>query len=98
MTRDGFAIASVLAKDIDADRLGAISASLLSLAQKTASDLDRGELEQVLIHGSEGFVLMVQVGAKQVLSVVSRSESRLGMLLVETRRVADELAELLNPR
>jgi uncharacterized protein len=95
MTRDGFPIASVLAKDIDSDRLGAISASLLSLAEKTAADLDRGQLEQVLIHGTDGFILMVQVGRKRVLSVVSRSDSRLGMLLVETKRVAAQVAELL---
>ncbi len=95
MTRDGFPIASVLAKEIDPDRLGAISASLLSLAQKTASDLARGDLEQVLIHGTEGFVLMVQVGNRQVLSVVSKPDSKLGMLLVETKRVAAEVAALL---
>ena len=95
MTRDGHTIESLLSPGVDPVRLSAMAASLLSLAETTARELDRGELTQVLVHGSNGFVLMVQAGSKGVLSVVSRTDSKLGMLLVEAKRAAATVSEFL---
>jgi len=95
MSRDGVLIASRLHKSVNADRLSAISASILSLSNRASSDLQQGDLEQVLIESTEGFLLMVKVGTNAVLSVVSRPSSRLGMLLHETKKSAATLAALL---
>lgn len=95
MTRDGIPVASNISDYVDPARLSAISASLLSLADRTSKDLKQGELEQVLVDSTEGFVLMVKVGEQAVLSVVSRSNSRLGMLLHEAKSSAAKLARLL---
>ncbi len=95
MSRDGVLIASRLNKSVNPDRLSAISASILSLANRAASDLQQGNLEQVLVESAEGFLLMVKVGTSAVLSVVSRPSSSLGMLLHDTKKSAATLAELL---
>jgi predicted regulator of Ras-like GTPase activity (Roadblock/LC7/MglB family) len=95
MTRDGIPVASNIAENVDPARLSAISASLLSLADRTSKDLHQGELEQVLVDSTDGFVLMVKVGENAVLSVVSRSNSRLGMLLHEAKSSATKLARLV---
>ncbi|MEJ2592119.1 MAG: roadblock/LC7 domain-containing protein [Candidatus Thiodiazotropha sp.] len=95
MSRDGILIASRLHKSVNPDRLSAISASILSLANRASSDLQQGNLEQVLIDSSDGFLLMVKVGSNAVLSVVSRPSSRLGMLLHDTKKSAATLAALL---
>jgi predicted regulator of Ras-like GTPase activity (Roadblock/LC7/MglB family) len=95
MSRDGNLIASKLHKSVDPDRLSALSASILSLANRTCTDLQQGELEQVLIDSSDGFTLMVKVGDNAVLSVVSRANSRLGMLLHDAKISAATLAALV---
>ena len=95
MSRDGLPIASKLHRHVNDERLSAISASLLSLADRAAKDLEQGKLEQVLIDCSEGFVLLVKVGENAVLSVVSEQNSRLGMLLHEAQRSASVLAEFV---
>lgn len=95
MSRDGVLIASRLHKSVNPERLSAISASILSLANRASSDLQQGNLEQVLIESAEGFLLMVKVGSKAVLSVVSRPSSKLGMLLHDTKKSAATLAALL---
>ena len=95
MTRDGLPIASKLNKGVNDERLSALSASLLSLADRAAKDLEQGELEQVLIDSTEGFVLMVKVGESAVLSVVSKPNSRLGMLLHDAKKSASVLANMV---
>ena len=72
MSRDGLSVASLLGDDVDPDRLGAMCAALLGLADTTARELNRGELHQVLIHGSLGFMLITHVGEKAVLAVATK--------------------------
>lgn len=95
MSRDGVPIASKLEEEVNDERLSAISASLLSLADRAAKDLKQGELEQVLIDSADGFLLMVKVGENAVLAVVSSQKSRLGMLLVEAKKSAAIISEYI---
>lgn len=93
MSRDGISLASVMRDNVDQDRLGAMCASMLSLGDKTSSELDRGRLKQVLIEGDNGCVLIVQIGQKAVLAVVSKPTSKLGMVFNEARKIAREIEE-----
>ncbi|MEJ2439727.1 MAG: roadblock/LC7 domain-containing protein [Gammaproteobacteria bacterium] len=91
MTRDGLTLASKIRDDVNQDRLGAMCASLLSLSDKTAKELSRGKLKQVLLEGDQGCVLIVHIGQRAVLAVVSKPSSNLGMVFVEARKVAREI-------
>lgn len=93
MSRDGHSLASVLGEAVDPDRLGAMCASMLSLAERTSGELKRGTLKQVLIEGEQGYVLVVHVGLKAVLAIVSRPSANLGMVFVEARKIAKQIAE-----
>jgi predicted regulator of Ras-like GTPase activity (Roadblock/LC7/MglB family) len=94
MSRDGHTLASVLGASVNSIRLGAMCATLLSLGEKASLELNRGKLRQILIQGEEGYVLLLRIGEKAVLAVVSQPGANLGMLLVEARRTAGEIAAL----
>lgn len=94
MTRDGHTLASVLEASVNSVRLGAMCATLLSLGERASQELSRGNLKQILIQGEEGYVLLMRVGEKAVLAVVSRPSANLGMMLVEARRTASEIVAL----
>lgn len=94
MSRDGHSLATVLGDDINNVRLGAMCATLLSLGEKASVELKRGKLKQILIHGEEGYVLLLRIGEKAVLAVVSKPSANLGMMLVEARRTSGEIAAL----
>jgi predicted regulator of Ras-like GTPase activity (Roadblock/LC7/MglB family) len=94
MSRDGHTLASVLGDSVNSIRLGAMCATLLSLGEKASLELNRGKLRQILIQGEEGYVLLLRIGEKAVLAVVSQPGANLGMLLVEARRTAAEIAAL----
>jgi len=54
---DGLAMASALPTNVEEDRVAAMSAAMLSLGERIASELGRGDLNEVYIRGEEGFVL-----------------------------------------
>ena len=94
MTRDGHSLASVFGEGVNSVRLGAICATLLSLGEKASLELNRGKLKQILIHGEEGYVLLLQIGENAVLAVMSRPSANLGMVLMEARRTAGAIVKL----
>ena len=55
---DGLLIDAVMPHGMDEDRLGAMSAALLSLGERTARELGRGRLERVLVQGENGYVIV----------------------------------------
>jgi predicted regulator of Ras-like GTPase activity (Roadblock/LC7/MglB family) len=92
---DGLTIASALPNGIEEDRVGAMSAAMLSLGERIASELARGTLDQVYIKGEGGYVLIMAVGNEAVLTVLARENTKLGLLLLDMRRVVESLAALI---
>lgn len=92
---DGFIIASVLPQDIDEDRVGAMSATMLALGERAAGELERGELEQTFVKGKEGYVIMSFVGDAAVLTTIASKGAKLGLVFLEMKRATAELLKLL---
>lgn len=95
ISTDGLMMASVLPAGLDEDRVGAMSAAMLSLGDRTAQELNRGELEQVLIKGDSGYVLMTYAGNEAVLTVMAKPNAKLGLIFLDVKRAAESITELL---
>ncbi|HAY84826.1 MAG TPA: hypothetical protein DCY42_07870 [Chloroflexi bacterium] len=92
---DGLSIASALHYEIEEDRVSAMSAAMLSLGERIASELGRGILEQVYIRGENGYVLLMAVGEEAVLTVMARKEAKLGLILLDMKRAVEDLNQLI---
>jgi predicted regulator of Ras-like GTPase activity (Roadblock/LC7/MglB family) len=92
---DGLTMASALPGDVEEDRVSAMSAAMLSLGERIANELGRGNLDEVYIRGEEGFVLLTAVGDEAVLTALAREEAKLGMIFLEMRRAAEDLEKLV---
>jgi predicted regulator of Ras-like GTPase activity (Roadblock/LC7/MglB family) len=92
---DGLAIATALQTGMDEDKIGAMAAAMLSLGDRTAQELARGELEQVMIKGSAGFVILIYAGADAVLSVITKKDAKLGLVFLDVKRAAQSISELI---
>jgi predicted regulator of Ras-like GTPase activity (Roadblock/LC7/MglB family) len=88
-------IASALPADVEEDRVSAMSAAMLSLGDRIASELGRGSLEQVFIRGKKGFVILTAVGNDAVLTALARENAKLGLIFLEMRRAADDLLRIV---
>ncbi len=95
ISTDGLMMASVLPAGMDEDRVGAMSAAMLSLGDRTAQELSRGSLEQVLIKGQRGYVLMTYAGQEAVLTVLAKPNAKLGLIFLDVKRAAESISELL---
>jgi predicted regulator of Ras-like GTPase activity (Roadblock/LC7/MglB family) len=92
---DGLPMASALPPSMDEDRVAAMSAALLSLGERAAQGLGRGELSQVYIEGETGTVFLVSCDNEAVLVAVAAQGAKAGMMLYEVRRAAAAIAEAL---
>ena len=92
---DGLIMASSLPAGVEEDRVSAMSAAMLSLGERIASELGRGQLDQVYIHGSNGYVILMSVGQDAVLTVLAREQAKLGLIMLDMRRAASDLERLI---
>ncbi len=92
---DGLTMASALPADVEEDRVAAMSAAMLSLGERIATELGRGTLDQVYIKGEKGYVVLMAVGQEAVLTVLARQQAKLGLLFLDMRRTTEDLAKLL---
>ena len=92
---DGLPMASALPPSMDEDRVAAMSAALLSLGERAAQGLGRGELSQVYIEGDSGTVFLISADDEAVLVAVAAQGAKVGMMLYEVKRCASAVAEVL---
>jgi predicted regulator of Ras-like GTPase activity (Roadblock/LC7/MglB family) len=92
---DGLSIASALPQGVEEDRVSAMSAAMLSLGERIATELGRGTLEQVYVKGEKGYVILMSVGEEAVLTALAREQAKLGLILLDMRRATEDLSKLI---
>jgi predicted regulator of Ras-like GTPase activity (Roadblock/LC7/MglB family) len=92
---DGLIMASALPADVEEDRVSAMSAAMLSLGERIASELGRGSLDQVYIRGNDGYVILMSVGVEAVLTALARADAKLGLIFLDMKRATSDLAKLV---
>ena len=91
----GLMLASALPQRMDAARVGARSAALLSLGDRAARELVRGTLERVLLQGQQGYVSFSSSCSEAVLTVLAMPNAKLGLLFLDIKRAAEALSKLI---
>ena len=94
---DGLPMASALPANLEEDRVGAMSAALLSLGEQAALGLGRGQLNQVFVEGEHGFVFLMSCRDQAVLAAIAGRSAKIGFMLFEMRRAADRIGHALAP-
>ncbi len=92
---DGLPIATALPREVEEDRVSAMSAAMLSLGERIASELGRGNLNEVYIKGEQGYVILQSVGTEAVLTVLAREGAKMGLVFLDMRRAAEDLLKLV---
>ncbi len=92
---DGLSMASSMPAEVEEDRVAAMSAAMLSLGERIASELGRGTLDQVYIKGEKGFVILMAVGEEAVLTVLAREDAKLGLVFLDMGRAVTDLEKLV---
>ncbi len=95
VSEDGLMIASALPQHIEEVRVAGMSSTLLALGQRAATELGRGALEQVLIRGAGGYVVMVKAKSGTMLMALTTMVAKLGLIFLDMNRAVDEIDRIL---
>ena len=92
---EGLPIVSALPTDVDEAKVAAMTAAMLTLGEKAAMELGKGELEQVNIKGVNGWLLVVQAGMNACLTVSTTANAKLGLIFLDMKRAAEKVAAMI---
>lgn len=92
---DGLTMASSLPDEFTDDRVGAMSAALLSLGEQATRGLGRGELQQLFAEADGGYVFLMSARDEALLVAITGLDAKIGLVLYEMRRSADDIGDLL---
>ena len=95
VSTDGLIIASELPRDVEDDRVAAMSAAMLSLGERTSQELMKGSLEQVFVKGQEGYILLMGAGKEAVLTALARKDAKLGLIFLDMKRTAGKISGVI---
>lgn len=95
ISEDGLMIASALPQHVDESRVAGMSATLLSLGTRAATELERGDVEEVLVRGSYGFAVMIAAGSGTLLLVLASKGAKLGLIFLDMRNAVTDLKKVL---
>jgi predicted regulator of Ras-like GTPase activity (Roadblock/LC7/MglB family) len=94
VSADGFIIASALPEGADENKLGAMSAAILSLGERAASELEKGKLETVFVEGERGYILLSSLTEETLLCVSTTKYAKLGLVFYELSSLKKSLAAM----
>jgi predicted regulator of Ras-like GTPase activity (Roadblock/LC7/MglB family) len=92
---DGFPMASALPAHVEEERLAAMSAALLILGERSASELGKGNLAQIFVEGPYGHVVIMAAGQAAVMVAVTSTSAKIGLVIFEMRQTTRRIASVM---
>lgn len=95
VSEDGLIIASLLPQGVEEERVAAMSAVMLSMGERIAFELKRGDLEQLYVKGKDGYFLGMNAGNHAVLIALARKDAKLGLIFFDLTKAAEATKAIL---
>jgi predicted regulator of Ras-like GTPase activity (Roadblock/LC7/MglB family) len=88
---EGLPLVSYLQEGMDEDTLAAAGAAIFSAGLMTVQDAGKRDLDQVVLHSPDGYIIYTQLSEDYVLGLISPSSSKLGILKMLIKKIEDSL-------
>ena len=95
VSHEGLTIASSLPPQYEEERIVAMVATMLDVGQRSSRELELGELDQVYVRASNGYVVVVPAGTEAMLAAILSKDAKLGLVFLNLKRFADQVASAL---
>ncbi len=92
---DGLSLATVLPSPMDDEKVSAMSAAMLSLGERIGNELSRGSIDRIFVEGDKGYGVLTNCGEDAVLLVLASQSAKQGLLMLEIKRLTEELKLVL---
>ncbi len=95
MSVQGLPIASQLPRNANEGIVSAISAALLSVAQRGCEELERGTMRRLIVEGTGGLFLTQSAGQNSILAILASTDAKLGMIYLDMDKYTKKIAAIL---
>ena len=96
VSRDGFVIESAgIGADLDAEALGAVISSSISVIEDAGRELKAGDLNQAMLEYENGIVMISLVGSDAILAVKAGLRLNLGNIRYQVKKITPELLRVM---
>lgn len=102
VSTEGFVVAAYagdgrtrIENPVDSPQIAAMAASIIALGERVLDRLTRGEIDRILLDGTMGGIVVVPAGREAALAAMVGKEAKLGLVMHEVRRAANEIEEIL---
>ncbi|MCB0034882.1 MAG: DUF4388 domain-containing protein [Anaerolineales bacterium] len=92
---DGLLLASIFNSSVDGNRVAAVSAGLISLASRSAQQLNQGAVKQTLIQAEQGNIIAIRANPTTSFVALTPVDVNLGMAFMECRDAAKSIGDML---
>jgi uncharacterized protein len=96
VSTDGIVLASRISSEINADRVGAVAATMIGVTKRVSSELKIGSTEEAIIKSSNGLFLVLPAGEQSLLAISLRQGANLGLVRIEARDTAEAISRALS--
>jgi predicted regulator of Ras-like GTPase activity (Roadblock/LC7/MglB family) len=95
VSTDGLPMASAVETKMGEAELAALASSMLSIGSTAMDNLKKGQLDSIYVKCDKGYILLRYSGPLAVVLFITEENARLGPLLLELKRTATRLEEML---
>ncbi|GAB4204590.1 MAG: roadblock/LC7 domain-containing protein [Roseiflexaceae bacterium] len=95
VSSDGIVLASRMASDVNADRVGAVAATMIGVTKRVSGELKIGATEEAIIKSDNGMFMVLPAGSQSLLAINLRQGANLGMVRLEARDAASAIGRVL---
>ena len=95
VSSDGLPITSLLPENLEEDKVAAMSATILALAERVLDELSKGKLNVALVQGEKGYVITAGIKNLAVLVVITNEMAKLGIVMLAVKKGVEELSKIL---
>jgi predicted regulator of Ras-like GTPase activity (Roadblock/LC7/MglB family) len=80
---------------VDSPQIAAMAAAIIALGERVLGRLSRGEIDRILLDGTEGGIIVVPAGPEAAVAAMVNKDAKLGLVMHELRRTAREVYKVL---
>ncbi len=95
VSMDGIVLVSRMSADVNADRVGAVAATMIGVTRRVSGELKIGFPDEAIIKAANGLFMVLPAGDQSLLAVNLREGANLGMVRLEARDAVKSISQVL---
>ncbi len=92
---DGIVLVSRMSAEVNADRVGAVAATMMGVTRRVAGELKIGLPRETIIDADNGLFMVIPAGDQSLLAINLVRGANLGLVRLEGREAAKEIGNVL---